>query len=297
MTDLIHWLTRQSVAVIFALVELVFVGAVILVPILLHRAARRLGMEAHAASVTDAFKTVIAFIGIVLAFSLVQVQGNLRAVGELGVKEAAAVATVDRAILRYGDPEMAAIRPGLADYARAIVADEWHQMPAMGRNTTVDALYDRLSKAARSIDPATSRQQVIFTELIRGLDEMSDLRNARLASVKMALPALSWNVVTALVVLLILLSSLIAPTLDRALTLGSIIGAIGMLFALVVIIDRPFEGEAVEPDAMQHAITIMAGRIRNAKGPGSFRPRSRCYSYVGYPSRRRAPWSYGPSFF
>lgn len=260
MVDIIHWLTRQSTGLIFSVVEIVFVGAVVLAPLLFHRMTRRLDMEEHAAGVTEAFKTVISFTGIVLAFSLVQVQGNFRAAGELAAKEAAAVATVDRALMRYGDPRMAIIRPEIADYARAIISDEWRQMPDTGRSEAVDALYGEASRKAREIEPATPRQQIIFAELVRGLNEMSDLREARLTSAQMALPDLFWNVVTALFVLLIVLAGLITPTLDRALTLGSMIGAIGMLFALVVVIDQPFEGDAVQPTAMRHAIAAMASR-------------------------------------
>ncbi len=261
MIDVIHWLTRQPIVLIFIAVELVFVGATILAPLLFRPATRRLGMEAHAIGVIDAFKTVIAFTGVVLAFSLVQVQGNFRAAGELAVKEAAAVATVDRALLRYGDPRIAIIRPQLSDYAHAIVSGEWRQMPDMGRNEAVDALYRELSLQVRSIEPATPRQQAIFAELIHSLDEISDLREARLASAQMALPELFWNVVTALFILMIVLCSLIEPTLDRALTLGSMIGAIGMLFALVVVIDEPYVGDAVQPTAMERAIAVMAARV------------------------------------
>ncbi len=261
MASIIHWLTRQPNVAVFATIVFVCVSAVVLAPFLARRAVHRLGIEGQSGGIIDSFKTVIAFTGVLLSFSLVQVNGNLRSAEELVVKEASAIANVDRAMLRFADPKMAAIRPALLTYARAIVTDEWPNMTT-GRAEKVDTLYNDVSRPARAIDPATPRQQTIFAEIVRGLDDISDLRETRLSAATLALPSLFWNVIATLFTMLVILSGLIAPTLDRTLTLGGMIAAVAMLCALVVILDVPFEGDAaVKPAALERSITVMAKRV------------------------------------
>src|SRR5258708_16037697 len=69
--------------------------------------------------------TVISFTALILAFSLVQVQANLRKTEELVAKEAGQIDFLDRQLLRYGDPKVADLRTLLWDYANAILQDEW----------------------------------------------------------------------------------------------------------------------------------------------------------------------------
>lgn len=262
MTEITHWLTRLPEFLSFAIVLAVLVSAVCVAPRLLRRPVSRLRIEAQAGSVIDAYKAVIGFLGLVLAFSLVQAQTNYRASEELVVREANAIGNVDRSLARFGDPRMSGLRPPLLEYAKAVVGEEWRVMSSGGRSARADALYVQVSRPARAVDVVDPRQQAIFNEILRGLDDVADFRESRLNAASVGLPGLFWDVVTALFILLVILSALVAPTLDRALMMGGMVAGLGLVLALVIIVDLPFEGDvAVQPRALNRVIQTMANRI------------------------------------
>jgi hypothetical protein len=252
MAPLVHSLSDLSDLVSFAIIEVLFLLAVIVLPRVLRRPVRRLGLDSAAGNIVDTFKIVISLTGILLTFLLVQAYGNLRSAEELTVREASAINSVDRGLLRYGDPRAAALRPMLLDYARAITDDEWKSMTLTRRSEKADHFYTEVSRPARALTPQTPREQTIFTEIVRGLDDVSDLRETRLGAAGMALPGFFWSAVTCLFLLLAVLASLVEPSLERAFTLGGMTAAIGMLFSLVVVVDEPFHGEdAIKPAAIK----------------------------------------------
>src|SRR5947209_15572609 len=65
--------------------------------------------------------TLISFTALILAFSLVQVQGNLRKTEEAVAKEAGQMDILDRQLLRHGDPLAKELRQRLWDYASRVV--------------------------------------------------------------------------------------------------------------------------------------------------------------------------------
>jgi len=65
----------------------------------------------------NAFTVVIGFTGLVLAFSLVQAQINLRNLEAQVGTEAHNLAQMDRFLVRFGDPQNAVLRASLRDYA------------------------------------------------------------------------------------------------------------------------------------------------------------------------------------
>jgi hypothetical protein len=261
MATFTHWLVEQPIILIVFLIEAILLFGVVVLPWLLRPLVSRLGTEAQSKDLYDSYKTIISFTGVVLAFLLIQAHGNFRAAEELTVKEATAITSVDRAMLRHGDPRMAALRPGLQAYGRAIVSEEWPLMATGGHSVTVDSLYTATSRPARTLDPQTAREQAIFTEIVRGLDEVWEFREARINANGLGLPPLFWNALGAMFVLLFGIAALISPQADYRVSLGGIIAAVGLLFALVVMVDEPFRGEnSVRPYALERALPLMVAR-------------------------------------
>jgi hypothetical protein len=261
MAPLVHSLSDLSDLLSFAIIEVLFLVAVIVLPRVFRRPVRRLGLDSAAGNIVDTFKIVISLTGILLTFLLVQAYANLRSAEELTVREASAINALDRGLLRYGDAGAAALRPMLLDYARAIADDEWKTMVLARRSAKADQSYNAVSRPARALTPQTPREQTIFAEIVRGLDDVADLREARLNAAVMALPDFFWNAVTVLWLLLVVLATLIEPSIERAFTLGGMVAAIGMLFTVVVVVDEPFRGtDAIRPAAIERVIKVMIAR-------------------------------------
>jgi hypothetical protein len=209
----------------------------------------------------DAYKAVMAMAGVVLAFSLVQANANLREAETMVARETAAFAQVDRALLRFGGPDMAAIRALLAAYGESRVRIEWPSLASVGRDAGTDDRYTALSRAARAIEPASMRQQALYADLLRGLDDLSEDRELLIQDAKTELPVFFWIVSCGFLALGLVLALLTDATLNRAVSLGGVAAGVGLLMAFVMIVDQPFRGEtSVSPAPIQTMLDLNSRR-------------------------------------
>jgi hypothetical protein len=143
----------------------------------------------------------------------------------------------------------------LAAYGRAILSEEWPLLKEGRRSTRVDRLYTNLARAVRAIKPANAQQQSMYGELLRRLDELSDLREARIAAASTRLPRAFWHVIWALTLITVLLTGAVPWTAHDRLGVLLVSAALGVLIALVTILDVPFRGEsAVQPTELQRVL-------------------------------------------
>lgn len=255
------WLHTRSNLTVFLIVCGTFVTLVVAAP----HVRRLLGGRAPSKEVSDgaseAFKAIISFIVFLLAFSLVQVQGQLRSVEEVVAKEANTLNAMDRALLRFGADGTLALRTVLRDYARTIVQDEWPALVAGERGAKAEETFARLSRGIRTAEPVSARQQALYTQMLTYLDDLSDQRERRIDASELGLSNLYWWTLLALFALLTMLSTLMQPTVERALALGGLTCAASLLFALVLIIDSPFAGEtSVSAAPISRVIGVMEAR-------------------------------------
>ena len=256
--DWSHHLSNLTIFVVIIGVMLVLtIGA----PLLRDRLYKLDDDKDRNEGILDAFKAVISVCSFVLAFSLVQVQGNFRAAQDHAAREASVFTTLDRTLLRYGDPLALALRPTLRSYGEAIAHDEWPAMVEAQSSPTVDTLLTTLSRGARALEPQTQRQQSLYNDLLKSLDELQDARNQRLFDAEADLPNLFWDMIAGLMAVLVVLSSLITPKSSRLWLVGGLMVAVTLLLALVVVIDGPYSGEtSVDPGALLNALKLAAAR-------------------------------------
>ena len=210
----------------------------------------------------SAFGLVFGVMGLVLAFSLVQANTNLRNLETQVGTEAHNLAQMDRLLVRYGDPRNDAIRISLRDYANSIVTDEWPQLRQGRASDRTAVLFAPISRAILAIDPAPGRQSLIFAEMLKKADEIAADRKSRLvAATDIELPWIFWNTIIALLLILFLLATFSKATLGRAVAFAGQGLGLALLMALVFILDEPFKGEtSVSPRPIVKAIAEMQTR-------------------------------------
>jgi hypothetical protein len=71
---------------------------------------------------------VIGFVGLILAFSLVQEQNTVRNLEAQPGTEAKNLAQLDRLLVRFGVPGDDALRIPLREYANSNAKDEWREL-------------------------------------------------------------------------------------------------------------------------------------------------------------------------
>lgn len=264
MHQVLHWLHKLRDPEILALVLITITLAMMAAPrfgqILLRLPERKERDDA----VVSAFSAVVSMLGVVLAFSLVQANNTLREFQSKVTKEAAAFEVLDRALLRIGKPGFAELRPGLAAYGQSLVTDEWPKLAGGGRSEMTDDLFNALTKGIHDLSPDDARQQTMYAELVKTLNELGVLREELLAGADpeiSGLPMFFWSTILGLIAVAFCLATFMIPTLGRTVAVGASAAAIALLLAFVIIVDMPFEGDtSVSSTPLQKALLINAKR-------------------------------------
>jgi hypothetical protein len=260
----LYWLHHHSNITILIFTVTAISSLAMIAPFVGRFLLRLSGHSVRDGATFDAFKTLMTTVGVVLAFSLVQANKNLQEVDALVNKEGVALMTTDRILLRLGKPEFAALRPELAAYGGSLLHAEWPLLKDGQRNAETDEAYGALSKSIRSIGPDDARQQSMYAELLKHLDDLADIREQILGDADdddLALPDFFWITIAALLTLGWGMALLCEPSFNRTIGLGASAATVALLLGFVMIVDKPFEGEtSVSPKSIERALYANAHR-------------------------------------
>jgi Protein of unknown function (DUF4239) len=261
----LYKLPNSCIALLFGLI-----GAALFVGVLFLRVKLwRIQVQSdYAKAAHDALTVVIGFAGLILGFSLVQEQNNVRNLeAQLGT-EANNLAQLDRLIVRFGAPGDDALRISLREYASSIVKDEWRELRKGGASGRTTMLFRELSQDVSAIDPAPGRQSLIYTEMLKKVDELALARESRLvAAASIRLAPIFWETIVFLLLILLVLASFSEITFSPggAMALGCQGFAVTLLMALVFIFDRPFKRRILSPQPIIKAIAEMQNRASTGR--------------------------------
>jgi hypothetical protein len=242
---------------IIALLVAIIVGATFITLLVCRYVVRLRVAPEQSGVIWDAYRVVVSLTALVLAFSLVQAQTNLRNVEAELRREAATLIEADHEMLRLGDAA-GGLRARLEEYGRAILADEWPRLVNGGRSQQVDGILIGMLHAARGIEQASFPAQPHRGELMRQLDQLSDLREERITSATLRLPRAFWRATGALVLVTVVLAGAMPWTARHLLSVLLVSAALAVLVALVAIVDVPFRGEsAVRPTELRRALEVI----------------------------------------
>lgn len=255
------WLHHLPDILVFPAIIIPFAGAVAFAPFLRHRIFPRHSPPPLNSEYMDAFIALASSAAVLLTFSLVQADSVLRHVEDQVAKEAATLNDLDRTLTRYGDARTTALRPLVASYGQLIVSSEWHLLAEGERSDDVEAAYTQISKQLRQMEPESHRQQLMYAEALKQLDDLSDLRAERIEAAEVTLPGIYWFTTLTMLGLMIVIAARNEPNRDRVWITGTIATAIGLLAALVLIFDAPFKGDgAISAQPFLEALQQMQAR-------------------------------------
>jgi hypothetical protein len=267
---LLNALHRLPDLAILVIVVVLISALSVLAPMIGHRILGFREDEERQDAALDGYKAIMGMIGVVLAFSLVQANGNLQAVQSLVGKEATALAAVDRVLLRSGQPDLIALRPALADFGTKVVQSEWPLLATANRSPDADAAYTKLSRGVRAVSPTDQRQQAMYGELLKQMDDLSELREQVIEASDISLPNFFWITAAGLLFVALALASATADNIKQRVAVAATAAAVALLLTFVIIIDRPFEGEtSVSAGPISKALQRNSHRADLGLGAGS----------------------------
>jgi Protein of unknown function (DUF4239) len=257
MTAFLYSLSDLAVAVLLGFgVALVFA----LAPLLRLRLFGQVS-ETNSEIARTTMTTITGFTGVVLAFSLVQAQGNLRSVEKTVANEALQLNQMDRLLTNYGDAKLAAIREAVWAYGESVVVDEWPQLSQHSSSQRSADLFRTLSQLILAIQPMPGRESVIYADLVKTTDQLAESREDRLGETDLGLPPIYWEVIGFLMVLLVGFAAFVEPRRGRVLSMAALGAGLALLVTLVFIFDQPFLGDvSARPDPIVRALEIMHAR-------------------------------------
>lgn len=201
--------------------------------------------------------SLLGFSAFVLALATTSVLANLSRVEEGALQEAGAIADLNRELTGLGAAALEA-RRALADYVKHVSTDEWSRLAAAEPSLSPLAAsdLDRLWAEIRRLQRDTQR---VPPEVRDTLDKhqmtISTQRIQRLAEATKSLPPVFWFIILTFVGAASFMNG--RNTLHRygVHLLVLHMAAIGLVIALIMIVDNPFRGTtSVSPDIIGRAL-------------------------------------------
>lgn len=201
--------------------------------------------------------SLLGFSAFVLALATTNVLSNLSRVEESALQEAATIRSLDRELTLQGAPAAAA-RQALADYTRHVSTDEWARLsraePSLSPLAAqdLDRLWAEIRKLQRLEGTMTTRIREVLDKY---QGEITTWRTQRLAEATKSIPSIFWVIIVVFVGAAAFMNG--RNTLHRYGLQVMVLhmAAIGMVVALILIVDNPFRGStSVNPSAIGSAL-------------------------------------------
>lgn len=203
----------------------------------------------------EGFKLFTSITLLLIAFSLVRVQGDHRNVEDLVSREAALMFKLNRSLGAFGGAHAVELQGDLKNYADAVVNDEWPLMAKNERSEEASNDLTDLTQGIRLLDPKNPVQQMARAEIVTTLNQLSDVREARLSAARLKLPSYLWDALAISVALLIVFGWLQNPLPKMVTYVGGVTIGVSILFTLVIALEGLFVGESqVAPAAIVHIL-------------------------------------------
>lgn len=197
--------------------------------------------------------SLLAFIVFVLAQIFASVHDNEGAAADGVLREAATVSRLSRELQTVDPGDQSGARAKLSAYVATVVKEDW---PLLGSDSP------RLAPAAdQALDELVNRLQHLIASapahavsLQTTAHDLDALRQNRLENATRTVPAVFWWVIAVFLIGAMLMNGRFKPTLGTNLVNAFHMGAIGMVIALIFILDEPYRGEtAVSPAPLAKA--------------------------------------------
>jgi len=254
----VQWLHGQPIILIWTIIVAINLSVFLIIPI-----AVRLIMKIEpnvdvAKGADDAFKTLTGLAMAVIAFSLVQVEGLHRNVGDLVSREGAILQKFDRTIDDFAGDQAAEIRTPLRAYVASVIQTEWPAMAEGRRSADTSAKLAALTTAINQVDADGTKPAGLSGEMRGQLIQLKDVREARLSSSHMGLSPYFWWGILLAMSLLAVLGWFQAPIEKAVPYLGGIVIGLSTLLSILVVSAGVFEGSGrVPPEAIERAQVLI----------------------------------------
>jgi hypothetical protein len=195
---------------------------------------------------------------LLLALTAVSAWDSFGAAEAAVVQEGNTISALARDLAVYDSAQSRDVRRMLREYTDTVVKVEWRDMQRGTPNDDVWNMFDRMFLAIGAIEPDTPRRVSLLPEIWSRTNELVKQRRSRLYTSESHVPGTLWAVVVIGTVLTIVTTFVLPPTRFNFWMVGLVTLSIGLVFYLILAMDRPYTGETgISPQAFEIAVGNM----------------------------------------
>ncbi|MGE5505062.1 MAG: hypothetical protein ACM31L_11620 [Actinomycetota bacterium] len=206
------------------------------------------------------FATVGVIYGVLLGFAVFNTWLNFDKAQDVAGNEAKGIASLYRHTEPFPAEVRERVRLQLADYARAIVDDEWPRMATGGASPAVSDARTRLWSTFAAIAPASKTQEVFLNDAVQKLNLVGELREQRLFFAASGIHPVLYFAIGTGGLITIAFCALFGTENARAhlVMMALLASMIAITIFIIVIMDYPFTGDIIiHPDAFTEAVEAL----------------------------------------
>ena len=206
----------------------------------------------------ESFKLFISLSLLLLAFCMVRAQGDYRGAEDIVAREATVMLKMDRAYESFASDDTDAMRLVLRTYAEHLVNDEWPVLGKSERASTASEDLRVMSTISKQLEPQTAEQQVARSEIIQSVNQLNDLREARISASFVKLSTFYWYAIFTAMFFLTIFGWLQSPLSKMVTWVGGVTCGVSLMLTVLITTSGIFAGQhAVSPEPIRNALIQM----------------------------------------
>jgi hypothetical protein len=206
----------------------------------------------------ESFKLFISLSLLLLAFCMVRAQSDFRGAEDIVSREATVLLKMDRAYESFATDDTDAMRLVLRTYAEHLVNDEWPVLAKGERASNASEDLRVISTISKQLEPQTPEQQVARSEIIQSVNQLNDLREARISASFVKLPTFYWYAIFTALFFLTIFGWLQNPLSKMVTWVGGVTCGVSLMLTVLISTSGIFVGQhAVSAEPIRDALVQM----------------------------------------
>lgn len=233
--------------------------------ILSRRRIANAAREGHNEVAGYLFAAIGVAYAVLLAFVVIAVHEDYSSATSAADEEASILVSLYRDALVLPEPGRTEVQTAIKDYIDVVINREWPAMRTGEQSLEARDSFNHLMGRLRKIDPQTPKQEIVYAESLRRLNDVSDRRSERMLAGRSQMPGLLWVVLVLGAFMVVGFSFLFRMDHQgiQIVVSGALSVLIALLLFLILELSFPFSGATgIGPTAFDGARQNIAS-IRN----------------------------------
>jgi hypothetical protein len=231
---------------LFILINIIFIGISVFLLHVIRGVVQYQLCKGHNDVVASIFNKAGTVFGIVLAFVVVILWQDYNKSMDRALKEGIEALELYQDLNAYPDKgQISRASKSLLNFADLVVKDEYPAMAKMKISPATEQAMTQMRNEILHINPKTLQEQILYNKILRTFENLSRLRQERLADMESSLPGIVWGalIVGAFITIMFSICLGAEKLWLHSLLLSMLAIILATVFYLIIELDYPFVGK------------------------------------------------------